>query len=157
MMFEVRRTRALDKTNLLLLAFLHATLWLWKKAITKKRMAILMKETKIKTSSLSLTLEPGNKVLVRSIFFFVIRENKNSKQDGRDLITTSALMTAVTNTRSFRCRETKHAHKWLSLKKMPIYPWLFFGWRLQEFQTVRLGCISCNFQLLNTWHENFDF
>ena len=76
-------------------------------------MAILMKETKIETSSLSLTLEPGNIVLVRSIMFFVIRENKNSKQDGRDLpvITTSALMTAVTNTRSFRCRETKHAYK----------------------------------------------
>ena len=53
---------------------------IWEKAITKKRMAILMKETKIKTSSLSLTLEPGNKVLVRSIIFFVIRENKNSKQ-----------------------------------------------------------------------------
>ena len=53
---------------------------IWEKAITKKRMAILMKETKIKTSSLSLTLEPENKVLVRSIIFFVIRENKNSKQ-----------------------------------------------------------------------------
>ena len=28
-----------------------------------------MKETKIKTSSLSLTLEPGNKILVRSTIF----------------------------------------------------------------------------------------
>ena len=39
---------------------------IWEKAITKKRMAILMKETKIKTSSLSLTLESGNKILVCS-------------------------------------------------------------------------------------------
>ena len=53
---------------------------IWEKAITKKRMAILMKETKIKTSSLSLTLEPGNKILIRSIIFFFIRENKNSKK-----------------------------------------------------------------------------
>ena len=37
---------------------------LWEKATTKKRKTILMKETKIKTSSLSLTLKPGNKILV---------------------------------------------------------------------------------------------
>ena len=36
-----------------------------------------MRETKIKTSLSSLTLQPGNKSLVRSI-----RENKNSKQNG---------------------------------------------------------------------------
>ena len=53
---------------------------IWEKAITKKRMAILMKETKIKTSSLSLTLEPGNKILIRSIIFFIIRGNKNSEK-----------------------------------------------------------------------------
>ena len=53
---------------------------IWQKATTKKRMAMLMKETKIKTSSLSLTLKPGNKVLIRLIIFFIIRENKNSKQ-----------------------------------------------------------------------------
>ena len=54
---------------------------IWEKAITKKRMVILMKETKIQTSSISLTLlEPGNKILVRSIIFAVVRENKNSKQ-----------------------------------------------------------------------------
>ena len=39
-----------------------------------------MKETKTKTSLLSLTLEPGNKSLVHSIIFFIIRENKNWKQ-----------------------------------------------------------------------------
>ena len=49
---------------------------IWEKATTKKRITILMKETKIKTSSLSSTLKPGNKILVRSI----ICENKNSKQ-----------------------------------------------------------------------------
>ena len=77
-------------------------------------MAILMKETKIKTSSLSLTLEPGNKILIRSIIFFFFYQRKQElkkKKDGRDLITTSTLMTAVTNTRSFQCRETKHAYK----------------------------------------------
>ena len=39
-----------------------------------------MKETK-KESSLSLTLKPGNKILVRLIIFFIIGENKNSKQE----------------------------------------------------------------------------
>ena len=32
-----------------------------------------MKETKIKTSSLSLTLKPGNKILVRLIIFFLLQ------------------------------------------------------------------------------------
>ena len=78
MMFEVCRSRALDKTNLFLLAFLHVTgLALVNKAITKKRIAILINET---TSLLSLTLGAGNESLVRSIIFFIIRENKNSKQ-----------------------------------------------------------------------------
>ena len=54
---------------------------IWEKATTKKRITILMKETKIKTSSLSLTLKPGNKILVRLIIFFIIGENKNSKQE----------------------------------------------------------------------------
>ena len=75
-----------------------ACFWFWEKAITKKRMAILVKETKIKTSSLSLTLGTGNKSLDCSIIFFIIRENKNSKQKmvGIYLITTLTLMTAVT-------------------------------------------------------------
>ena len=104
-MFEVCRSRALDKTNLFLLAY-------WEKAITKKTMAILLKETKIKTSSLSLTLEPGNKILVLSTFFFSHQRKQELKtKDVRDLITTSTLMIAVTNTRSFQCWETKHAYK----------------------------------------------
>ena len=44
-------------------------------------MAILMKETKIKTSSLSLTLEPGYKILVRSIIF-LLSEKTKQKMDG---------------------------------------------------------------------------
>ena len=68
-MFEVCRSLAIDKTNLFLLAYLHAT----GLELTKKRIAILIKETEIKTSLLSLTLQPGNN-------FFIIRENKNSKQ-----------------------------------------------------------------------------
>ena len=35
-----------------------------------------MKETKIKTSSLSLTIKPGNKILVRSIFFLLSEKTK---------------------------------------------------------------------------------
>ena len=78
MMFEVCRSRALDKTNLFLLAFLHATgLALVNKAIAKKRIATLINEI---TSLLSLTRGTGNKSLVRSIIFVIIRENKNSKQ-----------------------------------------------------------------------------
>ena len=66
----------LDKTNLFLLAFLHATgLALVNKAITKKRIAILTNET---ASLLSLTL--GTIISISSIIFFIIRENKNSKQ-----------------------------------------------------------------------------
>ena len=54
---------------------------IWEKAITKKRMAILMKETKkIKTSSLSLTLEPGNKILVRSTFFLLSEKTRTQNQ-----------------------------------------------------------------------------
>ena len=70
MMFEVWRSRALDKTNLV---------WhklIWEKAITKKRITVLMKETKIKTSSLSLTLKPGNKILVRSIIFLLSEKKR---------------------------------------------------------------------------------
>ena len=79
MMFEVCRSRALDKTNLFLLAFLHAIgLALVNKAITKKRIAILINKT---MSLLSLKLGTGNKSLVHSIIFFIIRENKNSKQN----------------------------------------------------------------------------
>ena len=76
-------------------------------------MAILIKET---TSLFSLTLETGNKRLVRSIIA-LSQKTRNKKKDGRDLITklTSTLMTAVTNTRSFRSiedlgQETKHAY-----------------------------------------------
>ena len=35
---------------------------IWEKKTTKKSITILMKETKIKMSSLSLTLKPGNKI-----------------------------------------------------------------------------------------------
>ena len=76
MMFEDCRSLALDKTNLFLLAFLHAT----GLELTKKTIAILIKETKIKTSLLSLTPEPGNKSLVLSIFFFYYQRKQERKQ-----------------------------------------------------------------------------
>ena len=40
-----------------------------------------MKETKIKTSSLSLTLKPGNKNFSPFNNFFIIGENKSSKKE----------------------------------------------------------------------------
>ena len=120
--------------------------------MTEKRMAILMKETKIKTSLLSLTLESGNKILVCSTFFLLSEKTttttqNNSKQqlktkDVRDLITTSTLMTAVTNTRSFQCRETKHAYKDFHSRKRLFnsFTWLFFGCSLvgEDFNNFRL-------------------
>ena len=53
---------------------------IWEKAITKKRITILMKETKIKTSSLSLTLEPGNKILARSIIFLLSEKTRTQNK-----------------------------------------------------------------------------
>ena len=53
---------------------------IWEKAITKKRMAILLKETKIKTSSLSLTLEPGNKILVCSTIFLLLENTRTQNE-----------------------------------------------------------------------------
>ena len=53
---------------------------IWEKAITKKRMAILMKETKIKKSSLSLTLESGNKILVFSTIFLLSEKTRTQNK-----------------------------------------------------------------------------
>ena len=39
-----------------------------------------MKETKIKTSSLSLTLKPGNKILVRLIFVLVSQKTRTQNK-----------------------------------------------------------------------------
>ena len=47
-------------------------------------MAILMKKTKIKTSSLSLTLEPGNKILVRSTIFLLSEKTRTQNKDVRE-------------------------------------------------------------------------
>ena len=66
-------------TNLFLLAFWHKLIW--EKATTKKRITILMKETKIKSSSLSLTLKPGNKILVCLIIF--LSSDKTRTQNKR--------------------------------------------------------------------------
>ena len=53
---------------------------IWEKATTKKRITILMKETKIKTSSLSLTLKPGIKILVRFIFFLLSEKTRTQNK-----------------------------------------------------------------------------
>ena len=53
---------------------------IWEKAITKKIMAILMKETKIKTSLLSLTLESGNKILVCSTTFLLSEKTRTQNK-----------------------------------------------------------------------------
>ena len=80
-MFEVCKSRAVNKINLFLLAFLHVTgLALVNKAITKKRIAILINET---TSLLSLTLGAGNESLVRSIIFFHYQRKQKLKTEDR--------------------------------------------------------------------------
>ena len=53
---------------------------IWEKATTKKRITILMKETKIKTSSLSLTLKPGIKILVRLIIFLLSEKTRTQNK-----------------------------------------------------------------------------
>ena len=58
---------------------------IWEKATTKKRITTLRKETKIKTSSLSLTLKPVNKILVCLIFFYYQRKQELKTKDGQDL------------------------------------------------------------------------
>ena len=138
---EVSRPPALNKTSLFLPAFLHAI----GLEITKIWIAVLIKETKVKTSLLSLTLEPGYKSLVCSIIFFIIRENKNSKQKMGRIYINSNLDFDVCG---HECPELSVywmilARKWnmnknvLLFKKMPIlflinsFTWLFFGWRLQ--------------------------
>ena len=85
-------------------------------------MAILMKETKIKTSSLLLTLESGNKILARSIFFYYQRKQELKTKDGRDLITTLTLMTAVTGKLNMPINDF-HSRKCL----FNSFTWLFFG------------------------------
>ena len=45
-----------------------------------------MKETAIKTSLLSLTLEPGSKILDRSVIFYYQRKQELKTKDGRDSI-----------------------------------------------------------------------
>ena len=70
---------------------------------------MIMKETEIKTSSLSLTRKPGNKILVRSIIFLL--SEKTRTQNKRWAGFNNNFDFEVTNTRSFQCRETKHAYK----------------------------------------------
>ena len=80
-------------------------------------------------------------------------------------MTTSILMIAVAITRSFRCQETKHALKRTFIQEnayiiLNSFTWLFFGWKTSIISdsATRLRLIQTrNYQLLNTWHENFDF
>ena len=161
MMFEDCRSLALDKTNLFLLAFLHAT----GLELTKKGIAILIKETKIKTSLLSLTAEPGNKSLVRSIYiFFIIRENKKGNKrwarfnSNLDFDNCSHEYPELSVYWEILAGKLNMPKKVLSVKKMPIlflinsFTWLFLDWRLQKFQTVRLGCISSEHETCSLIH-----
>ena len=103
------------------------------------------------------TLETGNKSLVRSIIFFIIRENKNWKQKMGGVYINNNLDFDDCNHKypelsvywMILAGKLNLSKNLLSFKKMFIlfiinpFPWLFFGWRLQQFQTVQLGCISC--------------
>ena len=81
-------------------------------------------------------------------------------------MTTSTLMTVVMNSMSLRCRETKHALKRTFIQEN-AYLILLHGCSLvEDLNNFRLcgsaashPCLmqTRNFQLLNTWHENFDF
>ena len=55
-------------------------LLVWEKATTKKRITILMKETK-KESSLSLTLKPGNKMLASLIIFLLSEKTRTQNKE----------------------------------------------------------------------------
>ena len=130
---------------------------IWEKAITKKRIYSNTYERNQNKDVIIIIINTRTKKYKFSPFnnYFIIRENKNLKQK----VETSTLMTGVMNTLSFQCRETKHA--W-SFKKMPI--WFFYMvvlWLktsiISDF-AARLHLMQTrNFQLLNTWHENFDF
>ena len=76
-----------------------------------------MKETKTKTSLLSLTLEPRNKSLVRSIIILKTRtQNKRwaGFNDNLDFDDSSHEYP------EFRWRETKHALRRTFIQEMPI-------------------------------------
>ena len=76
-----------------------------------------MKETKIKTSLLSLTLEPRNKSLVRSIIILLSEKTRTQNKRWAEFNDNLNFnYSSLEYTRSFRCRETKH----VSFKKMPI-------------------------------------
>ena len=103
------------------------------------------------------TLETGNKSLVHSIIFFIIKENKNWKQKMGGVYINNNLDFDDCNHKypelsvywMILAGKLNMSKNLLSFKKMFIlfiinpFPWLFFGWRLQQFQTVQLGCISC--------------
>ena len=117
---------------------------IWEKVITTKRITIERNKNK---DIIIIITTPGNKILTHSIIFFYYQRKQELKtKDGRDLITTSTLMTAVTNNQSFQCRETKHAYKWLSFKKMPIQ---FFYMVVLWLKTSVIS--DCAAQLLNTY------
>ena len=75
-------------------------------------------------------------------------------------MTTLTLMTAVTITRSFRCRETKHALKG-TFTQENAYLILLHGCSavedLNNFRLCGSAASHANTKLLNTCHENFDF
>ena len=80
-----------------------------------------MKETEIKTSLLSLTLEPRNKSLVRSIIILLSEKTRTQNykrwagfNDNLDFESQKTVH------RHDYCRETKHALNVLSFKKKPI-------------------------------------
>ena len=53
---------------------------IWEKATTKKRVTTLMKETKLKTSSLSLTPKPGNKIFDHLIIFLLSEKTRTQNK-----------------------------------------------------------------------------
>ena len=102
-------------------------LLIWEKAITKKRIAILIKETKIKT------LEPGNKSLLRSIIFLSSEKARTQKKKKR--------WAGFNNNLDFDdCRHAEYQELWV--------PWLKDLGREKTCQKTYFHSWKCLFYFL---------
>ena len=66
------------------------------------------------------------------------KKELKKKKERRDLMTTSTLMIAVTNTRSFRCQETKHALKRTFIQENAYLIHLHGRVLVEDFNNFRL-------------------
>ena len=120
------------------------------------------------------TLETGNKSLVRSIIFSIIRENKNSKQKVGGVYINNNLDFDDCNHKypelsvywMILAGKLNMSKNLLSFKKMFIlflinpFPWFVLWLKTSTVSDCAAWLLlmrTRNYLLLNTWHENFDF